>query len=207
VTAREISESRTRLGVVLLRDYAVPELLRVKHRIDARTDPEKARQEIVAWIKRLRDMRRLVETKAPSVFLPDPPQDFVSRTEALEALYAALVEKQDKALLHGEPGCGKSTLALEFAWQTQGSFDAVVFQLCGQRPVAGIAAELAAKPRPYFPAAAARFLPVYHFVESLSCPEGSSVCRRAPPFARIPLSVRISSERRRSKIDTGGTRR
>jgi hypothetical protein len=40
VTAREISESRTRLGVVLLRDCAVPELLRVKHRIDARTDPE-----------------------------------------------------------------------------------------------------------------------------------------------------------------------
>ena len=41
VTAREISESRTRLGIVLLRDCAVPELLRVKHRIDARTDPEK----------------------------------------------------------------------------------------------------------------------------------------------------------------------
>src|ERR1700736_504393 len=33
VTAREISESRTRLGIVLLRDYAVPELLRTKHRI------------------------------------------------------------------------------------------------------------------------------------------------------------------------------
>ena len=47
VTAREISESRTFLGVVLLRDYAIPELLRVKHRIDARTDPEKARREIV----------------------------------------------------------------------------------------------------------------------------------------------------------------
>ena len=49
VTAREISESRTRLGIVLLRDCAVPELLRVKHRIDARTDPEKGRQETVAW--------------------------------------------------------------------------------------------------------------------------------------------------------------
>jgi hypothetical protein len=43
VTAREISESRTRLGIVLLRDCAIPELLRVKHRIDARTDPEKGR--------------------------------------------------------------------------------------------------------------------------------------------------------------------
>src|SRR6202166_3845671 len=31
VTAREISESRVRLGIVLLRDCAMPELLRVKH--------------------------------------------------------------------------------------------------------------------------------------------------------------------------------
>jgi tetratricopeptide (TPR) repeat protein len=145
VTAREISESRTRLGVVLLRDCVIPELLRFKHRIDARTDPEKGRLETVAWIKRLRDIRRLAETTAPGVFLPDPPHDFVGRAEALEMLYAALVEKQDKALLYGEPGCGKSTLALKFAWQTQGAFDAVVFQLCGQRPVAEIAAELAAK--------------------------------------------------------------
>jgi hypothetical protein len=39
----------------------------------------------------------------------------------------------------------KSTLALKFAWQTQDAFDAVVFQFCGQRPVAEIAAEIAAK--------------------------------------------------------------
>jgi hypothetical protein len=90
-------------------------------------------------------MRRLTETTAPGVFLPDPPHDFVGRAEALEALYAPLVEKQDKALLYGEPGSGKSTLALKFAWQTQSAFDAVVFQLCGQRTVAEIAPELAAK--------------------------------------------------------------
>src|ERR1700737_5654923 len=60
-------------------------------------------------------------------------------------LYAALAEEPGSALLHGEPGCGKSTLALKSAWQTQGAFDAVVFQLCGQRPVAEIAAQLAAK--------------------------------------------------------------
>ena len=133
VTAREISESRTRLGVVLLRDCAVPELLRVKHRIDARTDPEEARRETIEWVKRLRDMRRLTETKAPRVFLPPPPRDFVGRAEALETLYAVLAEDPDGALLYGEPGCGKSTLALKFTWQTQGAFDAVVFQLCGQR--------------------------------------------------------------------------
>jgi tetratricopeptide (TPR) repeat protein len=146
VKAREIAESRTRLGVVLLRDCAVPELLRVKHRIDARTDPEKARHETVAWIKRLRDMRRLTQTDAPGLFLPLRPRDFVGRAEALEELYGMLVEEQGgSALLYGEPGCGKSTLALKFACQMQGAFDAVVFQPCGQRPVAEIAAELATK--------------------------------------------------------------
>jgi hypothetical protein len=43
--------------VVLLRECALPELLRVKHHIDARTDPEKGQRETVEWIKRLRDMR------------------------------------------------------------------------------------------------------------------------------------------------------
>jgi tetratricopeptide (TPR) repeat protein len=145
VTAREISESRTRLGVVLLRDCPVPELLRVKHRIDARTDVEKARREIIDWVKRLRDMRCFTESRAPSLFLPPRPQDFVGRAQALEELYAMLVQEQDIALLHGEPGSGKSTLALKFAWQTQGEFDAVVFQVCDQRPVETIAAELTAK--------------------------------------------------------------
>jgi NB-ARC domain len=60
-------------------------------------------------------------------------------------LYAVLVENQGSALLYGEPGCGKSTLALKFAWQTQGAFDAVVYQFCGQRPVTEIAGELVAK--------------------------------------------------------------
>ena len=82
---------------------------------------------------------------APGVFLPPPPHDFVGRAETLELLYVALKEEVSSALLHGEPGCGKSTLALKFAWQTQGAFDAVVFQLCGHRPVAEIAAELATK--------------------------------------------------------------
>jgi hypothetical protein len=107
--------------------------------------PQKGRHETVAWIKRLRDMRRFVEAGGPGVFLPPPPHDFVGRSEALEMLYAALAEEAGSALLHGEPGCGKSTLALKFAWQTQGAFDAVVFQLCGQRPIAEIAAEIAAK--------------------------------------------------------------
>jgi transcriptional regulator with AAA-type ATPase domain len=94
----------------------VPELLRVKHRIDARTDPEKARREALEWIKRLRDMRHLTQTDAPGLFLPPRPQDFVGRAETLEELYGLLVGEQGgSALLYGEPGCGKSTLALKFA--------------------------------------------------------------------------------------------
>ena len=68
----------------------MPELLRVKHRIDARTDPEKARRQTIEWIKRLRDKRRLTETRAPGLFLPPKPQDFVGRAEALEKLYTVL---------------------------------------------------------------------------------------------------------------------
>jgi NB-ARC domain/Domain of unknown function (DUF4062) len=54
-------------------------------------------------------------------------------------------ESEETARPAGQPGSGKSTLALKFAWQTQGAFVAVVFQVCGQRSVAEIVAELAAK--------------------------------------------------------------
>jgi hypothetical protein len=37
VLARQVAESRTRLGVLLLRDCDVPELLRTKHRFDGTT--------------------------------------------------------------------------------------------------------------------------------------------------------------------------
>ena len=59
-------------------------------------------------------------------------------------LSGTLAENPGSALLYGEPGCGKSTLALKFACRHR-EFDAVVFQLCGQRSVAEIAAELARK--------------------------------------------------------------
>jgi hypothetical protein len=75
----------------------VPELLRVKHRIDARNDPVKGRLEAVTWIKRLRDMRRSAETKAPGVFLPPPPHDFVGRAETLEMLQHAGGEAGQRA--------------------------------------------------------------------------------------------------------------
>lgn len=143
VLHREIRESRRRLGVVHLRDAKLPELLQTKIYIDARAHVEAGLNETVKWITRMRDMRRNAGAKAPLVFLDYEPTEFVGRTEHLEILHTALVEKDSVFLLHGELGSGKSTLALKFAWQTQGAFDTVVFQRCGQRGVDAIGMELA----------------------------------------------------------------
>ncbi len=143
VLPREIEESRTRLGFLLLRDADVPQLLRTKHRIDGRENPAKAIEEALQWITHMRDMRKYAESKAPSSFLDYEPEDFVGRTEYFESLHAPLVEKQGKFLLHGGPGTGKSTLALKWAWRAQGAFDAVVFQHCGDRTAEEIGSELA----------------------------------------------------------------
>jgi len=145
VLARQVAESRTRLGVLLLRDCDVPELLRNKNRFDGRSDPERAIREVVAWAVRMRDQRRLADTGAPRSFLGYEPKDFVGRARYLERLQAALVEQPGVFLLHGEPGSGKSTLALKFAWKVQAAFDAVVFQTCGQRTAEEIAVELAGR--------------------------------------------------------------
>jgi tetratricopeptide (TPR) repeat protein len=145
VLEREISESRIRLGFVLLKDAQRPELLRTKVYIDARADADRGLCDTVAWAKRVRDMRRIVGTKSTYFFLDYEPRDFVGRAEQIETLYAALAEGPGMFLLCGEPGSGKSTLALKFAWQAQGAFDAVLFQSCGQRAAEEIGVELAAR--------------------------------------------------------------
>ncbi|WP_447969773.1 TIR domain-containing protein [Nitrospira sp. M1] len=143
VLARETEESRTRLGIILLHDAEIPQLLRTKHRIDAQTDQEKAIKETMEWLVRQRDMRQFEESGAARFIVDYEPPDFVGRKEYFEILHEALVEKKGKYLLWGGPGSGKSTLALKFAWKVQGAFDAVVFQHCGQRTKEEIAVELA----------------------------------------------------------------
>jgi tetratricopeptide (TPR) repeat protein len=143
--AREVQESRIRLGVVLLRDCEVPELMRTKQWFDARQDPGGAIRNVVAWAIRMRDQRHLTEGRAPRFFLAYEPKDFVGRERYLERLDGALVQQPGVFLLHGGPGCGKSTLALKFAWKAQAAFDAVVFQPCGQRTAEEIAVELAGR--------------------------------------------------------------
>lgn len=143
VLVREVEESRTRLGLLLLRDAVIPELLRSKHRIDGRKNQCQAMEDTVQWLVRQRDMRHLESMGTVRQILDFEPTDFVGRTGYLEQLHSALVEKQGKFLLWGELGSGKSTIALKFAWRARSAFDSVIFQHCGQRSVEEITNELA----------------------------------------------------------------
>ena len=142
VLARQVSEQRVRLGIVLLRDHPLPELLRTKNYIDARSNEHDGLRDTIAWLKRRETAQRLSGLKAP-IYLPDyRPQDFVGRAAYLDLLRNTLTAEPTVFLLYGEPGSGKSTLALQFAWEAQKDFDAVIFHTCGQRPLDAITAEL-----------------------------------------------------------------
>ena len=136
VLARQVAEQKTRLGIVMLRDHPLPELLRTKNYIDARRDQQEALRQTVAWLEQRESVKRFLG-------LPEyRPQDFVGRGPYLQQLRSTFSGEPMVFLLHGEPGTGKSTLALQFAWDAQKDFDAVVFQTCGQRPLDAITAEL-----------------------------------------------------------------
>ena len=136
VLARQVAEQKTRLGIVMLRDHPLPELLRTKNFIDARRDQHEALRQTVAWIEQRESVQRFLG-------LPEyRPQDFVGRGPYLQQLRSTFSGEPMVFLLHGEPGTGKTSLALQFAWDAQKDFDAVVFQTCGQRPLDAITAEL-----------------------------------------------------------------
>ena len=142
--ARQVEENRIRLGIVLLRDcpMPLPPLLRTKNYLDARTDEAAGIDGVLGWLKKRQQAQRLSGLRAP-VYLPDyRPQDFVGRSAYLARLQDTLTAEPGVFLLYGEPGAGKSTLALRFAWDAQKDFDAVIFQTCGQRPLDAITAEL-----------------------------------------------------------------
>ncbi len=141
--ARQVEEHKIRLAIVMLRDHPLPPLLRTSNYIEARYDQSAALRRTVEWLRQRQAVQRLSGLRAP-VYLPDyRPQDFVGRTVYLETLRTTFAAEPSAFLLHGEPGAGKSTLALRFAWEAQKDFDAVIFQLCGQRPLDSITAELA----------------------------------------------------------------
>jgi hypothetical protein len=59
VLARQVAEQRIRLGIVLLRECPLPELLRTKNYIDARWDQGVGLRETVKWLKRRESVQRL----------------------------------------------------------------------------------------------------------------------------------------------------
>jgi tetratricopeptide (TPR) repeat protein len=136
VLARQVAEQKTRLGIVMLRDQPLPELLRTKNYIDARRNQAEALKQVVEWLDQRESVKRFLG-------LPEyRPQDFVGRAVYLQQLRSVLLGEPTQLLLCGEPGAGKSTLALQFAWDAQRDFDAVVLQTCGQRSLDAITAEL-----------------------------------------------------------------
>ena len=94
------------------------------------------------WLRQRREAGRTAGSKAP-IFLPDfRPENLIVRRDLLNKLRSALVDESGLFLLSGEPGAGKSTLALMFTYESQKDFDAVVHQVCGDRSVETIVAEL-----------------------------------------------------------------
>jgi len=59
VLARQVAEQKIRLGIILLRECSLPELLRTKNYIDARSDQAAGLRETVKWLKRRESVQRL----------------------------------------------------------------------------------------------------------------------------------------------------
>ncbi len=146
--ARQVEGQRMRVGTVLLCDdptFPIPPLLKTKVWFDARPDQAAGIREVIIWLKERQNLKRLSGSKAP-VYLPEyRPKDFVGRSVYLARMSGEFSPEPGKFLLFGEPGSGKSTIALRFAWDEQKDLDAVIWQTCGQRPLDAITAELVAR--------------------------------------------------------------
>src|SRR5271157_4896434 len=140
--AQQVAEHKIRLAIVMLRDHPLPPLLRTSNWIEARWDQTAGIRDTLEWLRGRQRVQRHSGLRAP-VYLPDyRPQDFVGRSAYLTRLQDTLTAEPGVFLLYGEPGAGKSMLALKFAWEVQKDFDAVVFQTCGERSIDAITAEL-----------------------------------------------------------------
>ena len=128
---------RPRVLCVLLRECAVPDLLRGSQRFDLRNNhPEGFRQ-----------IRHFLLTAQPAPprhinFLPPRPVPFVGRKAELSLLRRLLQTGGTLVPVVEMGGRGKSSLALEFAHRHQADFAAVYWLPCASENLAAISAEL-----------------------------------------------------------------
>ena len=143
--ARQVEENRIRLGIVLLRDcpMPLPPLLRTKNYVDARWDEAGAIRQTLEWLKGGSGCSGSRDCARRSICPTTARRTSSAAAPTSRACKMTLIVEPGVFLLYGEPGAGKSTLALRFAWDAQKDFDAVIFQTCGQRPLDAITAELA----------------------------------------------------------------
>ena len=146
---QRVEGQKMRLGLIMLHEHAeypLPPLLRTTNFIDARWDQAGGIRDIT-WLKGRQSLQRLSGAKAP-VYLPEyrPRKDFVGRSAYLAKLRDEFFPRARQVSSYGEPGSGKSTVALQFAWDAQKDLDAVIWQTCGQRPLDAITAELVERP-------------------------------------------------------------
>src|SRR5271157_1530586 len=177
--AQQVAEHKIRLAIVMLREHPLPPLLRTSNWIEARWDQTAGIRDTLEWLRGRQRVQRHSGLRAP-VYLPDyRPQDFVGRSAYLMRLQDTLTAEPGVFLLYGEPGAGKSMLALKFAWDAQKDFDAVVFQTCGERSIDAITAEL---------------------VERLITPSGAESAPDGGPGLPIDVKTRPPEEQRAEAI-------
>ena len=132
----QVSSQRTKLGPVLYRDCRTPHFLRNKKPFDLRTNQPEGFRQIKTWLLGLRP------APPPVMHLPQRPPLFIGREQEIEDLRSRLKEPGSITYISGLAGRGKTTLALEYAYQYQRDFESVHWLPCHGRSLVQIAGEL-----------------------------------------------------------------
>ena len=123
---------------MLYRDCQVPPLIRAIKYFDLRKNPLEGFREIRTHL-----LGQSQPLSARFNHLPVPPPPFIGRESEVTQLRDSLQQPPAVVLITSMPGCGKTTLALQFAHRHQQDFEAVDWLHCVSGNLASISAELA----------------------------------------------------------------